>query len=444
MTKKKASTAAIAVVLFIAAGVLIYRNTLPDSYSSRLTEDPETFLKFTVEEESVTSESGVFCLENLTEKKMITGAEYFLQKKRLGKWVDMEPLVPQDFIAEAILIMPQARLNVDWSGAYGSLPAGTYRIIKNCSISDDEQSSDRIKLCVACEFPVQKEAVSSKVSSSSQPPAQVAVFLSSVKDSIAASQYAVKELESELSQEIEAGRLLRFDGPWAVPMGAVGDAEDEFQSMVGYTVYFGDGKGSAGFRSEVICSLTMKRKEGGGYTENRGERSYEVLGDGRFDNFSWIIDHPYVAQAAKSDVSGKSRDEIALMLYRQWMDTLKDWNTSGRTFVVTKYDKPAVKLFTATDTEDWGKKEGRNGTRPIHLGSVKSWIYTCQCRYQFLGYTANVSLGTGYCSKVLGVEPFWVEDFAPGSSAKDFVLTEWADRYTLETRQHCLDSIGNK
>lgn len=159
MTKKKASTAAIAVVavvLFIAAGVLIYRNTLPDSYSSRLTADQGTFLEFTVEEKSVTSESGVFYFENLTEKKMITGAEYFLQKKRLGKWVDMEPLVPQDFIAEAILIMPQARLNVDWSGAYGSLPAGTYRMIKHCSIFDDEQSSNRTKLCVACEFTVQK------------------------------------------------------------------------------------------------------------------------------------------------------------------------------------------------------------------------------------------------------------------------------------------------
>lgn len=273
---------------------------------------------------------------------------------------------------------------------------------------------------------------------------QVAAAGDSAAGQMSAAEAAGEILREELESEVKAGRLLRFDGPWAVPMGAGSVAEDEFQSMVGYTVYFGDGKGSAGFRSEVICSLTMKRKEGGGYTENRGERSYEVLGDGRFDNFSWIIDHPYVAQAAKSDVFGKSRDEIALMLYRQWMDTLKDWNTSDRTFVVTKYDKPAVKLFTATDTEDWGKKEGRNGTRPIHPGSVKSWIYTCQCRYQFLGYTANVSLGTGYCSRVLGVEPFWVEDFAPGSSAKDFVLTEWADRYTLETRQHCLDSIGNE
>lgn len=35
---------------------------------------------------------------------------------------------------------------------------------------------------------------------------------------------------------------------------------------------------------------------------------------GGLTNFSWIIDHPYVAQAAKSDVFGKSRDEIALML----------------------------------------------------------------------------------------------------------------------------------
>lgn len=441
MTKKKAraaAIAAIAVILIIAAGVLIYRNTLPDSYSARLSADAETFLNFAVEEESVTSESGVFYLKNLTEKSMITGAEYFLQKKQLGKWVDMEPLVPQDFIAEAILVMPQARLNVDWSGAYGSLPKGTYRMIKYCFVSDDEQSSSRTELCVACEFLVQKQAVSSKVSSSSQPPAQVAVFLSSAKDSLAASQYAVKKLESELSQEIEAGRLKQAGKPWAVSFDM---GNSEFRTIAGYKVYFGNDKGTAGFRSEVLCTLTVKKESDNSYTEAKDQRSYEVLGDGEFDNFSWIGAHPYTAQTSKADVRGKSRDEIALKLFCQWMDSLKDWNTSDRTFVVTKYDKPEVKLFTATDTEDWGKTEGRNGTRPIHPGSVKSWIYTCQCRYQFLGYTANVSLPTGYSGKALGTAPFWVTDFAPGVGGRDFVLTEWPDSYTLETRSHCLDTI---
>lgn len=269
---------------------------------------------------------------------------------------------------------------------------------------------------------------------------QIAAAAASMADSMAASQYAEEEMESELTQDVKAGELNGFDRIWAVPLDM---NNGTFRSVIGYRVHFGGNKSASGLQTDIRCTVTMKKKRDGSYTEVREDRSYEVLGDGEFDNFSWIGAHPYVAQAAKADVRGKSRDEIALTLFCWWMDSLKDWNTSDRTFVVTKYDKPEVKLFTATDTEDWGNKEGRNGTRPIHPGSVKSWIYTCQCRYQFLGYTANVSLPTGYSGKALGVEPYWVEDFAPGGSGRVFVLTEWPDGYTLETRHHCLDAIGN-
>lgn len=247
-------------------------------------------------------------------------------------------------------------------------------------------------------------------------------------------------LQAELNKEVKKGRMERFAEFCVAPLET--EAGENMQVEAEYTVYFGDGKSPSGIATAVKCILTMKQEQDGTFSEVRDKREYEVLGDGGESNFSWIIDHPYVAWISKEEVYGKDRDEIAAILFCQWMDTLKDWNTSGRTFLVTKYDTPKVSLIASTDAEDWETNVNLDGARPKHPGSLGSWVYHCQCRYQFLGYTSNVSLGTCWSGKAVGVEPFWVEDFAPGSTAKHFVLTQWQDSYTLETRKHCLGSIG--
>ena len=226
-----------------------------------------------------------------------------------------------------------------------------------------------------------------------------------------AAEKAEEILQAELDREVKMGRLERYDELCATPLGA--EMGENMQVEAAYTVYFGDGKGPSGVSTTVKCILTMKQEP-----------------------------DPYVAWISKEDVYGKDRDEIASMLFCQWMDTLKDWNTSGRTFLVTKYDTPEVSLIASTDTEAWETNIDLDGAKPKHPGSLGSWVYNCQCRYQFQGYTSNTSLGTGWSGKAVGIEPFWVEDFAPGLTAKHFVLTEWQNSYTLETEKHCLGSIG--
>lgn len=255
-----------------------------------------------------------------------------------------------------------------------------------------------------------------------------------------AAEKAEEILQAELDREVKMGRLERYDELCATPLGA--EMGENMQVEAAYTVYFGDGKGPSGVSTTVKCILTMKQEPDSTFSEIRDKREYEIMSDSEFDNFSWIIAHPYVAWISKEDVYGKDRDEIASMLFCQWMDTLKDWNTSGRTFLVTKYDTPEVSLIASTDTEAWETNIDLDGAKPKHPGSLGSWVYNCQCRYQFQGYTSNTSLGTGWSGKAVGIEPFWVEDFAPGLTAKHFVLTEWQNSYTLETEKHCLGSIG--
>lgn len=203
---------------------------------------------------------------------------------------------------------------------------------------------------------------------------------------------ALMILQAELDEEVKTKRLLRYNGLWAAPL-VMGNS-DEIRAVVGYTVDFGNQKGTSGVSTDVKCILTMKKELNGAYSEIRENRKYEVVGDSSFKNFSWIIDHPYVAWIAKKDLCEEDRDDIALILFQQWLDTLKDWDSSERTFVITKYKEPEVKFWISSDTKAWGTQEGKTGSRPKHPGSLGSWIYNCQCRYQFLGYTSNVSLTT--------------------------------------------------
>lgn len=256
----------------------------------------------------------------------------------------------------------------------------------------------------------------------------------------AAAEKAHMILQTELDKEVKAGNLLKYDELSTEPL--VTEKEEAMQIAASYRATFGDQTGTSGFTTDMKCVLTIRQKSDGTFSEIRDKREYEIVNDGIFDNFSGIINHPYTAWISKDEVYGKSREEIALILFRQWMDTLQDWNTSARTFLVTRYESPQVSLIASVDDENWGTTMETEGVRPKHRGALASWIYSCQCRYQYLGYTSNVSLGTCWSGKALGVEPFWVEEFAPGLTTKHFVLTEWQDSYTLETKKHCLGTIG--
>ncbi|NCE97558.1 hypothetical protein D1151_00215 [Emergencia sp. 1XD21-10] len=132
----------------------LYRNTLNDTWTERLTEESEVecYLEFyTAGEKAITAEKGTFIINNKSDQEMRTGEFYALQKKVLGKWSDVEPYL--DFVMVAYEVPAgEYSFTVNWGKDYGKLPHGTYRIIKDCSVTLDAEYHKSEDLVFACEF----------------------------------------------------------------------------------------------------------------------------------------------------------------------------------------------------------------------------------------------------------------------------------------------------
>lgn len=92
---------------------------------------------FTVDEH--TTEQATCTIENMSEQEIVYDYSYGIEVKQNGKWYAIEH-------DEMIVQTVQLSLNpgeketfvCNWKDGYGALPKGTYRIIKNASISEFE------------------------------------------------------------------------------------------------------------------------------------------------------------------------------------------------------------------------------------------------------------------------------------------------------------------
>ena len=83
-------------------------------------------------------------LENSSDRVYYYGAPYSLQYWQDGKWLDYptadgNPLI-FNMIAYELKLGETQQLSVDWQNAYGELPEGEYRILKNLSESDGDNN----------------------------------------------------------------------------------------------------------------------------------------------------------------------------------------------------------------------------------------------------------------------------------------------------------------
>ncbi len=162
MMKRYAKIICGVVLVIIVLGVtVIYRSTLEDTWSERLTEESELtqYLEFyPAKQTPATAEKGTFYIHNKTKQEMRTGEDYTLQKKILGKWCDVDNKYnrPLDFVAIGYSVPAEAeyRTTVDWEKDYGKLSHGTYRIIKDCALILDEKYHKQLELTFACEFKI--------------------------------------------------------------------------------------------------------------------------------------------------------------------------------------------------------------------------------------------------------------------------------------------------
>ena len=88
-----------------------------------------------VDTESITPEGASFILFHPTEMNIQYGDAYKLQKLQDSQWEDI-PTVIENYAFHTIAYeLPKntpVELEIDWEWLYGSLPAGEYRLMKEC------------------------------------------------------------------------------------------------------------------------------------------------------------------------------------------------------------------------------------------------------------------------------------------------------------------------
>lgn len=93
----------------------------------------------TVNEETVSSEGITYTVDNQSETDLNFGQDYSLQKEEKGKWYQLSPANPVAVTMELLWVPAGSTetLEINWDAAYGKLPAGHYRILKN--FADNER-----------------------------------------------------------------------------------------------------------------------------------------------------------------------------------------------------------------------------------------------------------------------------------------------------------------
>lgn len=160
------------------------------------------------------------------------------------------------------------------------------------------------------------------------------------------------------------------------------------------------------------------------------------------NNSLWY--HPYVAEIHKDDVKNMELNKIASLLFHDWIDTFQEWGNNS--FIITEY-----KNFEVGGIVEPGEIEspasGIKRTDIAYPGSINTWVVGMWCDFKIIGaydggYFAespgmpHVYGGGG----TFGNDGVW-QDSLVLKNPKSFVLTEWEDRYTLETACVCESNI---
>ncbi len=99
-------------------------------------KSPNELISLTFQEGN--DHSGVFIFKNESDYDAMYGDAFEIMKKEDGKWSKLEEknegqvaLIGRELKAGAII-----ELNIDWEYAYGKLPKGLYKIVKEVTVND--------------------------------------------------------------------------------------------------------------------------------------------------------------------------------------------------------------------------------------------------------------------------------------------------------------------
>ncbi|MBM7577834.1 immunoglobulin-like domain-containing protein [Jeotgalibacillus terrae] len=115
-----------------------------------------TGVSMSVIEESVSKTGVTVLIENDSDKKVLYGASYVLEKKINDDWYQVPITLEENYGFEDVgyTVLPDAadEWKTSWSGIYDTLESGEYRIVKD--VIDFRSSGDYDKYDLAAEFEI--------------------------------------------------------------------------------------------------------------------------------------------------------------------------------------------------------------------------------------------------------------------------------------------------
>lgn len=251
---------------------------------------------------------------------------------------------------------------------------------------------------------------------------------------------ARSNIENELKQEQESGRLQDYTIESCEVLSA--DEEQQKKVHIIYDVILGDAD-CTGMIVTVESLCTFEKNEKGEYAENAGMREYVKITAHEEEQYCRAVTTGgFVVKINKSETEGKSPEEVALILFRQWMERFENWNEKN-SFIVLQHTTHKVSLQSYDADPAWGQHEGATGPRRKYPDAKGGWMAFPECEYTFYGYAAVIDSDFGQ----FGGKPFGNDGSTVSAEASFYgisnrmVMSEWDDCWTLETDAHFLQSL---
>ncbi len=131
MNKKYFNITIIAIVILAVICIcLLFLNN-----ESKITSFKD--VKFSIEKDTLTPSQATFIIENKSTQEISFGEEYFLEKRSKNKWHELDT-INDLFVNQPLYKLKtneQFSKKLNWEYAYGKLPKGTYRLVKEIQVN---------------------------------------------------------------------------------------------------------------------------------------------------------------------------------------------------------------------------------------------------------------------------------------------------------------------
>lgn len=120
-------------------------------------KDLNDLVNMYIKEDTLTNTSATIVIEDTNPNKIIYGEDFYIEKYDNNTWTNIDTLGENyGFNAMAYYVNEEGKLemNQDWTHIYGSLPKGTYRLVKNVSFEAKLPSNGDDKFYIWTEFEI--------------------------------------------------------------------------------------------------------------------------------------------------------------------------------------------------------------------------------------------------------------------------------------------------